>query len=113
MPILRQGPKLHKLPTGQHLLLDAIWRKHGGLRAAAKKIGILEHQLNVWRKRGGVPLKHVRQVALALGVQIGALNFVAVTTSHGAVGSWADIVMSCGLDKTTETKVLKSKPPKI
>lgn len=109
---LRQGPPLLKLPTGQHVLLNELWNKHGGLRRAAKKIGIPEYQLNVWRHRGGVPMKHIRLVGLKLGVSLAALNYADMFAITGPnTITWENAVKSCGFSKELIKKILKNKPP--
>lgn len=107
---LHQGPRLKKLPTAQHILLDALWKKHGGMRSAAKKIGVEEYLLNMWRRRGAVPIKKCKEVAMALAVPLGALNFVEVTSIMGTQ-DWSYVVKECGFDKSTEAKILRAKPP--
>jgi hypothetical protein len=108
---LHQGPRLKRLPTGQHILLNELWQKNGGMRASAKLIGIPEYLLNMWRKRGAVPLTKCRIVADALDVPIGALNFREVTGLLGDVGTWADVVKFCKFSKEVEAKILKAKVP--
>lgn len=108
---LHQGPRLKKLPTGQHILLNELWKKHGGMRASAKLIGIPEYLLNMWRRRGAVPLAKCRVVADALNVPLGALNFRDVSELLGDIKPWSYIVESCGFSKDIESKILKAKSP--
>lgn len=113
---IRQGARLHKLPTGQHLLLDAIWQKFGGLRAAAARINsldITEAQLNMWRKRGKVPLIQVPAVAKALAVPQAALNYIEISKFTGVVERWPAIVQACGLESAEVAKILKAKKPTL
>lgn len=109
---LRQGPRLKKLPTAQHILLDALWKKHGGMRSAAKKIGVEEYLLNMWRRRGAVPLKKCREVSASLEVPIAALNFIEISALMGLI-EWPYVVKECGFDKATEVRILQAKPPII
>jgi hypothetical protein len=110
---LHQGPRLQKLPTGQHVLLNELWKKFGGMRPASKRIGVPEYLLNMWRKRGAVPLTKCRVVSEALDVPLYALNFRDMTDLTGDYpGGWAYAVESCGFSKEIVTKILKAKEPK-
>ena len=93
------------------MLLDALWRKHGGLRKCAKLCGVPEYQLNAWRARGGVPWKYVLQVSVALKVPRTVLNFQKI---FGLVdeGDWVTMVKACKLDLASEKKILKMKVPR-
>lgn len=108
---IHQGPRLKKLPTGQHILLNELWRKHGGMRATAKIIGVPEYLLNMWRRRGAVPLTKCRKVADALNVPVTALNFREATELMGKVVEWTYVVQSCGFPKEITDKILKAKKP--
>lgn len=109
---LHQGPRLKALPTGQHVLLNELWKRHGGMRPAARKIGVAEHLLNMWRRRGGVPLSHCRKVSLALKVPIHALNYPDVCGLLGPYeGGWRQAVEECDFAVDTEKKILKVKMP--
>lgn len=110
---LRQGPKLKKLKTGQQILLDALWYKHGGLRACAKKIGegCEDFHLSSWRKRDGVPHNWVMTVARALDVPRVALNYRDLGFFLADEGSWRDVVKQCKFSKEIETRILKAPEP--
>lgn len=109
---LHQGPKLKKLPTGQHVLLNELWKKHGGMRACAKLIGVPEYLLNMWRRRGAVPLKRCQAVSKALNVPLYAINFVQLTKLLGEAYTWEGAVVACRFSAETEEKILKAKVPK-
>lgn len=118
MTTIRQGSRLHKLKDGQAILLDALFKKHGGLRASALKIGkpVTEGQLNMWRKRGKVPVKHVPLVANKLGVPSLALNYVEMVKLlffEEITISWSDIVKQAGFGKDITNKILRAKKPKL
>lgn len=101
-----------KPSTGQTLLLHELWKKHGGLRASAKKIGVPEYFMSLWRQRGKVALKKCRTVAAALEIPIYALNYAEICELVGEpAGGWAHAVRSCGLGAEVEENILKLKWP--
>lgn len=111
---LRQGRKLKPSDSGQQELLDAIWWANGGLLKTAKLTKIPKYQLNIWRKRGKVPLRYVRNLSKILDVPMAAFNYLELHEILGPqVGTWPGVVRSCRLRKDRIEKVLKANWPSI
>lgn len=105
--------KASKLLSSQALLLKAIWRKHGGVTAAARKIGIHRQALTNWRFRGYVPLEMSGLVSRKLNILREGLCYEASAKLLGFANEWKWVVRQYDLDPQTIKEILKGKHPTV
>lgn len=109
-----RGRKLKKpILSSQALLLQFLWRKHGGPSRIAQLCGVAVQHPNNWRMRGKVPLKSCKRVATAINESIWALNYKELSRiySDDSVPTWSAVVKACFLDPPDEKQVLSLKAP--
>lgn len=99
------------LKLGIQRLIDAIYQHHEGITKSAEKITTSTQNLNLWRRAGAVPLKHVGYVAHQLNVPQLALNYIGVIQLNRIKPDWTKVVVNCKLSAFLETYVLAGEAP--
>lgn len=110
------GRKLQKkISDAQALLLQYLWRKHGGPVAVSRLCGVGMQAPNNWRIRGRVPLVLCRRVAEALHEPMWAFNYHELSKLYVKKErpKWIDVVDACGLDRSSRDEIVMMKPPGI
>jgi hypothetical protein len=110
------GKRVFKRPvlTSTARMLDSIYTLNGGTTVLAKRLGTNPQNLNLWRKWGYIPLRHVGKIANILKLPCAAFNFCDWVKATNDEMEWADVVKSCKLPDNFERFVLAGKmPPKI
>lgn len=105
-----------KATTGQMALLDAIWKRAGGVGELAQKVDVHKQAPVNWRLRGKVPLKHCRRVADALNLnktQEWGLNYNDMFLFYRkSAPSWSEVIRSFEFPADTYKAILSLKAPK-
>lgn len=104
------------LDYGPSLLLDFIWKKHGGNLVAGKMLGISSQSLINWRAMGYVPLEKTGPLSRKLNVPPEALNYIQTIVFNGGGLTWVQTVENVlkslkSFGNVELLKKLKEKPP--
>lgn len=101
------------LKSSQALLLQELWKKHGGVSKAARKIGLPLQTLINWRLRGYVPLEMAGVVARALNVSKECLCYEDHFKLLGYGNDWKYVVKQLKFDPKVERLILRGEWPKV
>lgn len=98
---------------GQALLIQLLWKKHGGPFEVAKKLDIPWYKPGNWSHDGRVPKNYLADVAMKLKCPVEGLNYdLFKKTSFGrSLPTWGQVVRSYGFEREEEKRILKLGEP--
>lgn len=102
---------LKKLKLSTQRLLKALWEKHGGVRAMARKTGQSAQSHINWRNTGKVSLKYAGDIARIIDVPLEVLNYEDIGRLRGKNSDWVTLVKGCKFEPYTEKWILAATPP--
>lgn len=105
---MKGGHRLKKkIKDRQGMLIDALYKKHGGVTKIAKKLDdVTAQDLINWRNRCAIPIKYCHRVSKVLDCTIYALNYDDMCFFYDGGFPWDLIVEGCCLPKAIEAKLL-------